>query len=448
MGLTMLHLGLGAFHRAHQAVVLQRLIDEGDADGPSWSIAAGNLRQELSDTAVLLAQQNHAYTVQTVSPDGERHHQRVTSIQHTIPFDPSASALIQIGAQPTTRIISCTVTEAGYEVVPGHVDDVQTLYGALMAILRERMRRYGGAVTLLSCDNVRHNGDRLRAGLMQAIDLVGDMALRTWVEAHTTSPNSMVDRITPRPPADLPGRVHMATGWKDAAPVMAEAYLQWVIEEEFCNGRPPWERVGVQMVANVTPFEEAKIRMLNASHSLLAWAGALAGHTFIDEAARDARILAMAQSFLTEEVMPCLNLPEAPSPVDLPSYRDAVLSRFGNAALADTVQRVASDSYAKLPGFIAPTLRQRLDRGWSIAHSAILPALYLGFLMRWHRGELSFDYQDQVLSSGQGHAMCSAKDPVECLCTDRALWGAHAGNASLTRAVRRAYAQVRAMYER
>ena len=444
-GFTILHLGLGAFHRAHQAVFLQRLIDTGDS---SWSITAGNLRAEAQDLAVVLARQGHTYTVETVSPEGQRHYQRVASITHTVPHEPGLSRLLNVGAQPTTRIISFTVTEAGYEVMAGNPASVETLYGALVAILRERQRANAGPVTLLSCDNVRHNGDRVREGLFNVLNQLGERDLQQWVQANTSCPNAMVDRITPRPPAPLADRVEAATGFSDAAPVMAEAYLQWVVEDRFCHGRPAWERVGVEMVADVSPYEEAKIRMLNASHSGLAWAGALVGYHFIHDAARDPRILAIVHAFLSEEVIPCLDRPDAPSPVNLPAYRDAVLARFGNAALADTVQRVAADSFAKMPGFIAPTLRQRLDAALPIAHSAILPALLLAFLMRWHKQGLPFDYEDQALSPPAARALCSATDPVATLCSDTALWGEHAGDERLTRAVRKAYAQVRAMFER
>ena len=218
--------------------------------------------------------------------------------------------MIAIGADPSTRIISFTVTEAGYYLdaknrldlsFPDLAADVAaakqgkpggTIYAALTAILRERMRRSGGKVTLLNCDNLRHNGERFRGGLLQFIDLVNDAALHDWVSANTSSPNAMVDRITPRPTPDVAERVRRATGWDDAAPVMSESFIQWVIEDDFCNGRPAWERVGVEMVDSVNPYEEAKIRILNASHSGIAWAGTLVGYEFIHEGTHDPKIRA------------------------------------------------------------------------------------------------------------------------------------------------------------
>ena len=158
-----------------------------------------------------------------------------------------------------------------------------TIYAALTAILRARRAAGAGPVTLLNCDNLRHNGERFRSGLLQFLDLVGDTGLRAWVEVHTTSPNAMVDRITPRPAPEVRERVKAATGIDDPAALMGESFIQWVIEDDFIAGRPAWERVGVEMVKSVQPYEEAKIRLLNATHSCIAWAGTLVGYLYIHE---------------------------------------------------------------------------------------------------------------------------------------------------------------------
>lgn len=448
-----LHLGLGAFHRAHQAAFLQRLIDAGEGD---WSLAGGNIRPDAETTILALQQQGGAYTLETVSPEGERQYQTIRAIEAVVPFDPGLTELIRLGADPATRIISFTVTEAGYSLdhhdrpdftSPDIVADVatahceaprRTIYGALTAILRARQRRGAGAVTLLCCDNLRHNGARFRGGLMQFLDRVDDPSLRNFVAENTTCPNAMVDRITPQTTDAVRARVRLATGWDDAAPVMAESFMQWVIEDNFCNGRPPWERVGVEMVESVTPYEEAKIRILNASHSCIAWAGTLAGYHTIHEGVRDSAIRTIAFNYITEDAIPCLH----PSVIDLARYRDIVLARFSNAALNDTNQRVAMDGFAKLTGFIAPTIHERLARNESIASVAMLPALFLAFLMRWHRGKLPFPYRDQAMNATAAHAMCEATDPVRAFCRDKNLWGSAAGDLRLEDAVRAAAARV------
>ena len=454
---VVLHLGLGSFHRAHQAAYLQALIDAGDA---RWSITGANLRPDMAEVESALRAQGGRYTLETVSPAGAYRYQRIEAIREVLPYDPSLAAVIARGADARTRIVSFTVTEAGYYLDPQDRLDVaapdlahdldrarqglagSTIYGAVCAILRARRAVDGRPVTLLNCDNLRHNGDRFQRGLSAFIEAAGETELLAWVHAHTGTPNAMVDRITPRPPPELRQRVRAATGWDDAAPVTGESFIQWVIEDRFIHGRPEWEKVGVQLVDSVSPYEEAKIRILNASHSCIAWAGTLAGLHYIHEGTQDAAIRRMAFDYVTDDVIPCLDRPGQPSPVDLPAYRDVVLERFGNPAIRDTNQRVAMDGFSKIPGFIAPTVRERLARGERIASVALLPALFLAFLQRWHQGTLPYAYQDQGMDEALAHAICAADDPVAALGADRGLWGDAAGDARLIDALRNASLRV------
>jgi len=223
---------------------------------------------------------------------------------------------------------------------------------------------------------------------------------------------------------------------------MSESFIQWVIENDFCNGRPAWEAVGVEMVESVNPYEEAKIRILNASHSAIAWAGTLVGYQFIHEGARDPAIRQIAHDFISDDVIPCLSTPAHPGPIDLPAYRDTVLERFSNPAIRDSNQRVAMDAYSKIPGFIAPTMRERLAEGASIASAAMLPALFLAFLQRWHRDEIPYTYHDQTMDAAAAHAVCESSDPVDAFCRDPVLWGSIAGESGLIREVRAASERV------
>jgi D-arabinitol 4-dehydrogenase len=453
----MLHLGLGSFHRAHQAVYLHALQQTGDT---RWALAGGNIRPDMADTIEALIAQHGAYTLETVTPQGERTYTRISSIQNVVRFDPMLSGLIRLGADANTRIISFTVTEAGYyldakdqldlnfadlradleALKDGHVGS--TIYGALTAILRARMQAHAGAVTLLNCDNLRHNGDRSRSGLLQFITLLGDTELLAWVQSHTSSPNAMVDRITPRPTPAVAVRVKATTGTDDAAALMGESFIQWVIEENFIAGRPAWENVGVEMVDSVQAYEEAKIRLLNATHSCIAWAGTLVGYTYIHEGTQNPVIRQFAFDYVTDDVIPVLDTPEHPCPINLPSYRDVVLDRFGNPAIADTNQRVAMDGFSKIPGFIAPTFRERLARNETIDSVAMLPALFLAYLQRWHKGQISYEYQDQAMDPTNAHAICESADPVAAFCADVPLWGSLAGDARLVDAMRRACVRV------
>lgn len=452
----MLHLGLGSFHRAHQAVYLQRLIDAGDT---RWSISGANIRPDMAEVVEALRAQGGRYTLETVSPAGEYRYEQIEAIREVLPYEPSLAGPIARGAAPSTRIVSFTVTEAGYYLdTKGRLDlsfadlaaDIAraakgeaggagvTIYGAVCAILRARKAAGAGPLTLLNCDNLRHNGERFRAGLLEFIERAGDAGLLAWTQANTRCPNAMVDRITPRPPPELRARVQAATGRDDAAAITGESFIQWVIEDDFAAGRPDWARVGVELVDSVQPYEEAKIRILNATHSCIAWAGTLVGLGFIHEGTHDAAIRKMAFDYVSDDVIPCLS----PSPIDLAAYRDVVLDRFGNPAIRDTNQRVAADGFSKIPGFIAPTVRERLAAGQPIDSVAMLPALFLAFLQRWHRGTLPYAYQDQGMDEAVAHAICDAADPVAALCADAGLWGPIAGDARLVDAVRRASGRV------
>jgi D-arabinitol 4-dehydrogenase len=444
-----LHLGLGAFHRAHQAVYLQKLHDAGDR---AWTLASGNIRPDDAATVDALRRAGGAYTLETITPQGERSYQRITAISQVLPWDPQLSAVMEVGADPATRIVSFTVTEAGYYLSgqddldlqhPDVAADLQaaragapgsTIYGALCALLRARTAAGAGPLTLMSCDNLRHNGGRSRKALLQFLEAVGDASLLDWARTHTTSPDAMVDRITPRPTPEVAERVRQATGVADPAALMAESFIQWVVQDDFAAGRPAWEQAGVQMVSSVAAFEEAKIRLLNATHSCIAWAGTLAGHGFIHEGARDPRIRQLAHEYVTEDAIPALGA----SPLDLPAYRDLVLDRFCNAAILDTNQRVASDSFAKIPTFIVPTIRDRLAQGHGFVATAALPVLFLAFLQQWHRGALPFAHRDQAMDEAAAHAICASADPLAALAAVPALWGPLASHPALLQALRQA----------
>ena len=450
---VILHLGLGSFHRAHQAVYLHELRETGDT---RWQLAGGNLRPDMAETIAGLVAQGGEYTLETITPAGEHSYTRLTSIKEVSPYAPDLKGLIGRAVDVNTRIISLTVTEAGYYLDPNNVLDLDaadiandlaaakagkpgtTIYGGLAVMLKARMQAKAGPLTLLCCDNLRHNGDRSRSGLLQFIGQLGDSDLLAWVETNTTSPNNMVDRITPRPTPDVAERVLAATGKADAAPVMGESFIQWVIEDKFCAGRPEWEKVGGEMVESVAAYEEAKIRLLNATHSCIAWAGTLVGYQFIHEGTHDPVIRKFAYDYVTDDVIPVL----LPCPIDLERYRDVVLDRFGNPAICDTNQRVAMDGFSKIPGFIAPTIRERLARKESIDSVAMLPALFLAYLERWHRGQIAYTYQDQAMDPAVAHAICEAADPVAAFCADTVLWGALASDTNLVAAIRAAYARV------
>lgn len=446
---VLLHLGLGSFHRAHQAVYMQALREQGDY---TWALAGGNIRDDMSEVITALIDQKGEYTLETVTPQGERSYQRIKSIERVIAWDAQLAGLTSVVIEPTTRIISFTVTEAGYYldsedkldlsytdlVTDLNGESHRTLYGALARLLEARRLAEAGPITLMNCDNLRSNGSRFRLGFEQFLLLRDQTVLLDWVRCNTTTPNSMVDRITPRPTPDVIERVTKSTGTDDKAAVMAEAFTQWVLEDDFIAGRPCWERVGIEMVEDVMPYEEAKIRLLNATHSCIAWAGTLVGYTYIHEGSLDDEIRQMAYDYVSNDVIPLLH----PSPLDLEAYRDIVLERFSNPSIQDTNARVAMDGFSKIPGFILPTIKESLERDRSIDSVAMLPALFLEFLMREHRGENPFPYQDQLMDPNFLTTLANTTDPVDLFCNERLLFNDLAGNGKLIEAMRKAMKRV------
>ncbi|MES2208397.1 MAG: D-arabinitol 4-dehydrogenase [Pseudomonadota bacterium] len=446
---VMLHLGLGSFHRAHQAVYFQELINQGETN---WSLAGANIRPDMEDTITKLQQQNGAYTLETITPDGTHTYETIQSIQTVISYTPGLTDVIQVGAQHSTRIISFTVTEGGYYLDEHNRLDIThkeiksdieqntllTIYGAITAILRKRKANNSGAITLLSCDNLRSNGDRFRSGLIEFLRYSNDLEFLAWVENNTSCPNSMVDRITPRPSEDVRKRVSVATGWNDKCALMAESFIQWVVEDHFCNGRPALENVGVEMVESVLPYEEAKIRILNSTHICIAWAGALKGLTYIHEGVQDHFIHQMAHNYVVYDVIPCLS----PSPIDLHAYLTTVLDRFSNPYLCDTNQRPGADGFSKVPGFLLPTLRERLASHHLFADTAMILATFFVFLQHWNEGKLNFQYQDPALNPERVKMIFASDKPLIAFCNETALWAELTGHPSLIALISQAHSKL------
>ena len=442
-----LHIGAGSFHRAHQARYLNRLLQQDGDSAVEWHIALGNIRDDAQTLLSILERQKGEYVLETVSPAGEREYEKITVIRKIIPWDIKLAALIAEGAAPETKVISFTVTEGGYYLDSHRVLDksnsdidldikggVRTIYGAIAHILQRRMEQQAGPITLMCCDNVRHNGEHFHDGLVQFLTLRQQDGLLNWLAEAVTTPNTMVDRITPRPSPDIAARVKTALGINDAAPVMAESFIQWVVEDKFAAERPALEKVDVALVNNVDAYEEAKTRILNASHSAIAWAGTLQGLSFIDESTHVEAIYQLAWDYVTEDVIPCLT----PSPLDLESYRDVILERFGNPYIKDTNQRVAADGLSKIPGFITPTLITRYEQGEIPQACAKLPALFFLFMRRWHEGSLPYNYEDGILNPHQVHGWYQSEDPVKTFASDKALFSTLAGKATFIELMREA----------
>lgn len=447
---TWLHIGLGSFHRAHQAWYLNELIRLGHTD---WSIAAGNIRNDSEHTIQGLLAQNNEYVLETVSPQGERAYEVIQSIRQPIAWQEDLKPLIETGAQEQTKVISFTVTEAGYYLDsrfklvasdPALKADLagglNTIYGVMAKILRARMPLANGNVTLLCCDNVRHNGERFHDGLVEFLTLTHQQDLIHWLKDHATTPNTMVDRIVPRPAEDLPARIKKHTARDDKVPVMGETFIQWVVEDDFKdNVRPALEQVGVELVDSVIPYEEAKIRVLNVSHAAIAWLGTLLGQRYIHDSTRLKHAYQLAYDYVTEDVIASLGN----DVIDLAHYRDVVLERFTNPHIQDTNQRVAADGFSKIPAQIQPTLIERFKQGARPIATARVAAAFFVFMHHRHEGKLPYAYQDGILDEAAVRAMYESSDPVAVFAGNPALFGELAGKAEFVALMREAVEDIR-----
>ncbi|WP_168398713.1 D-arabinitol 4-dehydrogenase [Erwinia amylovora] len=436
-----LHLGAGAFHRAHQSWYLNQLHQQGDN---SWTLSLANIRNSRTQkTLQQLAKQQGRYTLEIISPEGDIVYQPIEAVENVILWDNGLKSLVDAGASAKTKIISFTVTEGGYFLDDdGQLDlthlaiqadlagqqETGTLYGALVKILRERMRHQTGSVTLLNCDNLRNNGDSVARGLSQFVKAQHDPDLLAWIEHNTSAPNGMVDRITPKFDAALSDRLAKQGIKDDDVPLSCEAFSQWVLEDKFIAGRPALEKAGVEFVSSVTPYEEAKIRVLNASHSGIAWAGALLGKKYIDQSLQP-QIKQWICDYVLKDVAAAL----PPCDIDLARYAETTLNRFSNKWVRDTMQRVSSDSIAKLQQFISPTLKTRYKQGATPAATLILPALWFRFMQQHHAGTLPFDYEDRALDEVPFADIFSADDPLQALTQQKKLFGSLAGRPELYR---------------
>ena len=448
--LNWLHLGAGAFHRAHQAWYLNQLHQQGDT---RWVLSLANIRNSSTQqTLQQLARQQGRYTLEAISPDGEMAYHSVSAIADVILWDAGLQSLVACGADPRTRIISFTVTEGGYFLDDeGHLDlshpaivsdlageqESSTLYGALVRILRQRMCDNAGAVTLLNCDNLRNNGDSVARGLRQFVTALKDSALLAWIETHTSTPNGMVDRITPKFDDALFGRLAQQGITDDRVPLSCETFSQWVLEDDFIAGRPALEQAGVEFVSCVTPHEEAKIRVLNASHSGIAWAGALLGKCYIDES-----LLPGVKTWITDYVGQDVTAALPETRINLAHYCDTTLNRFSNRWVRDTTQRVSSDSIAKLQQFIMPTLKACYQQGKTPQAALILPALFFRFMQRRAAGGLPFEYEDRALDEVPFEAIFSSEDPLQAFINEPKLAGPLTGDSRLLKDMAEALARV------
>jgi mannitol 2-dehydrogenase len=364
------HMGVGGFHRAHQAVYLDNLLECGALS--DWGeCGMGVLAHDVAMRDAL-REQDYLYTVLERSADAQTA-RIVGSIMDFSLAPENPEAAIERLAHEDTRLVSLTITEGGYFIHEGTGEfsqddpsiqhDVReptapiTSLGLITAALLRRRDRGLAPFTVMSCDNLQGNGHVIRRVLLGLAELQ-DSALHRWIADNVAFPNSMVDRITPATTASDREQLQRDFGINDAWPVVTEPFLQWVIEDTFCNGRPPWEEVGAEIVTEVMPYELMKIRLLNASHMAMAYLGALAGHTFAHEVMQDPVFDVFIKAFM-EEVTPVVPLIPGTS---IPSYTSSLIVRFANPTINDRVARLCSEGSAKMPKWVLPSVAELAEK--------------------------------------------------------------------------------------
>lgn len=419
------HIGVGNFHRVHQALYVDRCLHlEGQND---WGIVGIGLSDSDAGRAkaAAFAAQDNLYTVTEYDNDGVGSTRVIGAMVRYLhaPADPAA-VLAQL-ADVAIRIVSLTITEGGYRIDErtGELDladpDIaadlresmpRTVYGYLTEALRRRRDAGVAPFTVVSCDNLRGNGDTTRRGLL-GYARVKDPALADWVAQHVSFPNSMVDRIAPTVTAEVRAQVVAASGVSDALPAVAETYLQWVVQDRFPSGRPALDRVGVQLRDDVATFEAVKGRMLNACHMLLAYPALLMGYRYVHEAMADARLLALLQQFLDRDVIPYV---EGPPGVALPDYAASILQRFANPAIGDQLLRIATDGATKIPTFHAKTISVLTDGAGDVRREALLLALFRRYLGGMDDTGTAFEVTEPQLTDDD-RRLLAATDALDAL---------------------------------
>ena len=445
------HVGVGGFHRAHQAMYHDRLMNQGTA--LDWGIcgvgvmAADRMMQQALDA------QDGLYTLVLKHSDGTWEPRVIGSIVEYLfaPDDPEA--VIEKMAAPLTRIVSLTITEGGYNIsdVTGEFDvtnpDViadlepdavpRTAFGLITEALRRRWKRSLMPFTVMSCDNLQGNG-YLTKRVFTAFARLRDPGLGDWVEREVCFPSSMVDRITPVTTDADRAEVRERFGIEDRWPVVCEPYTQWVLQDAFTAGRPPYEQAGVQVVDQVEPYELMKLRLLNGSHQAMCYFAYLAGYRLVHEAAQDPLFQAFLLGYMDKEATPTL----APVPgVDLDGYKYTLIERFSNPQVRDTIARLCAESSDRIPKWLLPVVRQQLAAGGEIRRSAAVVASWARYAEGVDEQGEPIEVVDRLRDSLMPLARRQREDP-DAFIANRDIFGDLADNKPFVVAYRSALASL------
>jgi mannitol 2-dehydrogenase len=416
------HFGVGGFHRAHEAMYLDRLMNRGLA--LNWGICGVGVMSADRRMKEALGAQEGLYTLMLKHPDGTIEPTVIGSIIEYLfaPDDPEA--VIERMADPKVQIVSLTVTEGGYnfnavtgqfdETNPDVVHDLQpgaapkTSFGLITAALNRRRERGVTPFTIMSCDNIPGNGQVARRSFT-AFAALRSPELGAFVQEKVDFPNSMVDRITPVTTDEDRAELKERFGIDDRWPVVCEPFAQWVLQDSFAGERPPLEEVGVQVVADVEPYELMKLRLLNASHQALCYCGYLAGYRLVHEVCQDPLFARFIRAYMDLEATPTL----APVPgIDLDQYKQNLIERFSSAAVRDTVARLCAETSDRIPKFLLPVVRENLRRGGEVKLSAAVVASWARYAEGVDEQGEPIEIVDQLKDSLTANARRQREDPL------------------------------------
>lgn len=397
-----LHIGVGNFHRAHQAFYTDQLLK--DADQSKWGICGVSLLPSDEKIVKNLRAQNLDYTLTVCGREGKDEIYRIGALQELLWAVEDPQAVVDKIAASAIKIITLTITEGGYNLDKATKmfiledenikHDLQnplnpkTVFGFIAQGLRQRRDLGNGSITILSCDNLQHNGTTAKNAFTTFI-AAQDQELAAWVNTNVTFPNSMVDRITPATTPEDVQRLNEKSGIADLAPVYCEDFIQWVVEDNFIAGRPAWERVGVEFTKDVTAFENMKLSLLNASHTLLSYASFLIGYRKVDQAMRDEDIVKYVGDFMNIDITP--HVP-APKDTDLAQYKQMLIERFANHSVSDQVSRLCFDGISKFPVYVMPNLIEMIKSGQDLKRVAFLIATYRHYL-KYQKDDQGLSYE-------------------------------------------------------
>lgn len=387
IGVGIVHFGVGGFHRAHQAMYVDRLLNSGTAS--SWGICGVGVLPSDRRMADVMNAQDGLYTLVLMNPDGSRNASVIGSIVDYRFAPDDRESVVELLAAPDTRIVSLTITEGGYNVDTAGPDSV---FGLVADALARRRERGVPSPTIVSCDNIEGNGDVAR----EAFTAYAERAhpgLADWMAEHTRFPNSMVDRITPVTTPDVIDVLARDFGVDDQWPVAAEPFTSWVLEDSFSDGRPAFEDVDVLLVEDVTPYELMKLRLLNAGHQALCYFAYLAGYRLVADAAGDPLFATFLLDYMDSEATPTLQ----PVPgIDLPAFKRTAIERFANPGVRDTIARLCFGSSDRIPKWLLPVIRENLESGAPIELSAAVVASWARYAEGVDEQGEPIDVQDQL----------------------------------------------------